>query len=96
MEHDHEERRRMERQSRRSKWILIGFLAVGAFFLLAEHRAHLYGALPYLLLMACVLMHLFHGHGSHGGHDTGRLSARDDVPDTKDLPPAHEHGGNKS
>jgi hypothetical protein len=22
--------------------------------------------LPYLLLLACPLMHLFHGHGGHG------------------------------
>lgn len=44
--------------------------AVAAYFLLTEHRAHFFGALPYLLLLACPLMHLFmhHGHGSHGGH----------------------------
>lgn len=46
------------------------FLAVAAFFLLSEHRAHTLGALPYLLILACPLMHLFmhHGHGGHGGH----------------------------
>lgn len=51
-------------------WILIAFLAIGAFFLITEHRAHLLGALPYLLLLACPLMHLFmhHGHGDHGAH----------------------------
>ncbi|MBA3024371.1 MAG: DUF2933 domain-containing protein [Gammaproteobacteria bacterium] len=50
-------------------WVLIAFLAIAAFFLFAEHRAHLLGALPYLLLLACPLMHLFHhGHGSHGSH----------------------------
>lgn len=59
--------------SSRTKWILIGFFAVGAFFLLTEHRAHLYGALPYLLILACPLMHFFHGHGSHGGsHEHGK------------------------
>jgi hypothetical protein len=42
-------------------------LLVAAFFLLAEHRTHLLGVLPYLLLLACPLMHLFHHHG-HGGH----------------------------
>lgn len=41
---------------------------VAAFFLLTEHRAHLYGALPFLLLALCPLMHLFHGHGGHGDH----------------------------
>jgi hypothetical protein len=36
----------------------------------SEHRAHLFGVLPYLLLLACPLMHFFmHGrHGGHGGH----------------------------
>ena len=36
-----------------------------------EHKAHLEGVLyylPYLLLLACPLMHLFmhHDHGGHG------------------------------
>lgn len=44
------------------------FLAVALFFLLTEHRAHFFGFLPYLLILACPLMHLFHHHG-HGGHD---------------------------
>lgn len=58
-------------ESRRTRWALFGFIAVAGFFLLAEHRAHLYGALPYLLILACPLMHLFHHHGHHGhpGHD---------------------------
>ncbi len=52
----------------RGKWVLIGFLAITGFFLLAEHRAHLFGILPYLLLLVCLLMHFFHGHGNHKGH----------------------------
>jgi hypothetical protein len=49
-------------------WLVLG--AVAAFFLLTEHRAHLFGALPYLLVLACPLMHLFmhRGHGAHGHH----------------------------
>lgn len=52
---------------------LIGFLAVAGFFIATEHTAHLYGALPYLLLLACPLMHLFMhgGHGHHGSHQAG-------------------------
>lgn len=44
--------------------------AIAAYFLLAEHRAHLFGALPYVLLLACPLMHVFmhRGQGGHG-HD---------------------------
>jgi hypothetical protein len=46
------------------------------FYLLAEHRAHVFGVLPYLLVAACPLMHLFmhHGHGGHGGHGGQRDS----------------------
>ena len=55
------------RRYSRSKWVLIGFLLIAGFFLFSEHRAHLLGFLPYLLLLACPLMHLFHhGHGHHG------------------------------
>ena len=50
--------------SQRGKWAFLGFLAIALFFLWTEHRAHLLGALPYLLVFACPLMHLFHhGHG---------------------------------
>ncbi|MBN9341497.1 MAG: hypothetical protein ABT02_10010 [Comamonadaceae bacterium SCN 68-20] len=48
----------------------IGYVAIGAvaaYFLLTEHLAHVVGALPFLLLLACPLMHVFM-HGSHGGH----------------------------
>ena len=42
--------------------------AVAAYFLLSEHRAHFIYALPFLLLLACPLMHVFmhHGHSGHG------------------------------
>ena len=51
----------------------IGLLVLGAvatYFLLSEQRAHFFGALPFLLLLACPLMHVFmhHGHGGHGNH----------------------------
>lgn len=55
------------KQAGRTGWVFAGFLAVAAFFLLTEHRAHLYGALPYLLFLACPLMHLMHHRGHHGG-----------------------------
>jgi hypothetical protein len=49
--------------------VLIGFLAIIGFFLFTEHRAHLFGILPFLFLLACPFMHFFmHGrHGTHGG-----------------------------
>ena len=44
--------------------------------LLTGHQAHLLGFAPYLLLLACPLMHLFM-HGGHGGHHEPRGSARE-------------------
>ena len=43
------------------------FVGIAGFFLVTEHTAHLYGALPYLFLLSCLFMHLFM-HGSHGAH----------------------------
>ena len=56
----------------RSGLVLCGFMLVAAFYLLTEHTAHMFGALPFLLILACPLMHLFHhrGHGGHGGQAT--------------------------
>jgi hypothetical protein len=51
--------------------VLIAFLAIAGFFLWQEHRVHLLGILPFLLLLACPLLHLFM-HGGHGGHGAGR------------------------
>ena len=41
-----------------------------AFYLLREHWGHVTGLWPYLLLLACPLMHLFHRHGGHGSRGT--------------------------
>ena len=57
----------------RSRWGL-GWLvlaAVAGWFLWEEHRAHLLGALPYVLVLACPLMHLFMHRGHHGHHHRG-------------------------
>ena len=52
----------------RGQWIFYGFLAFIGFLLFTEHRAHVLGILPYLILLACPLMHMFM-HRGHGGHD---------------------------
>ena len=55
----------------RANIALAGFMVIAIFFLVMEHKAHLLGfyaehevhilgALPYLLLLLCPLMHLFH------------------------------------
>lgn len=61
----------------RAGMVLLGFLAIAGFFLWTEHEAHIMAVIPYLpflLLLACPLMHLFmhHGHGGHGNHNNLR------------------------
>ena len=55
----------------RSGIALVAFLGIVGFFLVTEHTAHVFGFLPYLLLLACPLMHFLHrGHRQrHGRHD---------------------------
>ena len=72
MKHDHLQHN-SEPQSFWSSRYLIGLIVFGAiatYFLLSEHRAHFFGALPFLLLLACLLMHFFM-HGGHGHHHGG-------------------------
>lgn len=61
--------------------VCAGFLLIAGFFLITEHTAHVLGALPWLLLAACPLMHLFmhHGHGGHG-HGAGTGDKSDATP----------------
>jgi len=75
---------------------LIVLGAIAAYFLLSEHRAHFFGALPFLLLLACPLMHVFmhRGHGGHaggqgyqhGGEQRPNASAASQPPKTGDQP----------
>lgn len=66
MDHDEHSGRR-DFFSSRANIVLVGFLAIGGYFLVAEHGAHLIPFLPWLLILACPLMHVFM-HGGHGGH----------------------------
>lgn len=60
----------------RNRLVLIGFLAIAAYFLWTEHRAHVVQYLPFALLLLCPLLHFFHGghggHGAHGGSGEGK------------------------
>ena len=47
--------------------VLLASLGVAGVYLLTQHWAHAVAYLPWLLLLACPLMHGFM-HGSHGGH----------------------------
>ena len=57
------------------RWQLaaISLVLVVSFFLLREHWGHMLGLAPYLILLACPLLHLLHHHGGHhhDGHHHG-------------------------
>ena len=48
-------------------WALVA--AVAALLIVTGHGPHAIGYLPFLILLACPLMHMFmhRGHGGHGG-----------------------------
>jgi hypothetical protein len=76
----------------RTGLVTIGFLAIGGFFLVTEHRAHLIPylgyMLPLLLIFACLPMHFM--HGGHGGHGGG-ANSDDDRSDSGRSTPPHQH-----
>lgn len=55
--------------------VLLAALGIGAFLLIFEHRVHIFAGNGFLalLLLGCVVMHLFM-HGGHGGHGGGDKS----------------------
>ena len=62
---------------------LLGFLATIGFLLTTEHRAHVLGLLPFMLLLACPLLHVFH---HSGGHEDPQ-----ERPGAPSRAPHHEH-----
>ncbi|HSC93671.1 MAG TPA: DUF2933 domain-containing protein [Burkholderiales bacterium] len=63
----------------RAKWVFVAFALIAAYFLIAEHKAHLLGWLSaygiWLLLLACPLLHMF----MHGGHGHRHESRKEDM-----------------
>lgn len=54
--------------------VTLALAGLGA-YLLRTHTGHMLSALPYVILLACPLLHLFgHGHG-HGHGDSGKRPA---------------------
>lgn len=78
----------------RANIVLIAFMAIAGFYLITEHGAHVFGYLPFLLLLACPLLHMFM-HGGHGGHRDAKLPVgKPDNDSTPPEPPAvggHQH-----
>lgn len=69
--------------------IVIGtFVLVLVGLLFTEHRLHVLGFAPLLLLLLCPLLHMsMHGgHGGHGGQDSDQPNAPDSAP-----PAPHRH-----
>jgi hypothetical protein len=62
----------------RAGFALAAFIAIALFFLITEHTAHVFGLLPFALLLLCPLLHLFM-HGGHGGHGGGSRDGSDDA-----------------
>ena len=79
MEHEHHSENRKGWLNSTSNWVLLAFLAIAGFYLIAEHKAHVFGMLPFLILLACPLLHVFM-HRGHAGHS-------DDSPSA-----GHDHG----
>jgi len=70
--HDHDNSCEINSWFKRHRLISYGALAVLAYYLWAEHREHVIVLLPYLLLAACPLMHIFMHHGHHGHHHSNQ------------------------
>lgn len=66
---------RRDPRSGRARWVFGAFALFGAVLLALEHRVHLLGVLPWLILLACPLMHLFmhrgHGHRPREPNEEG-------------------------
>lgn len=93
-----EQQRETNRMPSASKWAMVGFLVIAGYFLITEHRAHVVQFLPFLLILACPLLHIMHGgHGAHGDQtkskqgweggdeDSGQVNTR-----IKEKEPQHE------
>jgi len=58
----------------------LGLIGAASYFLLMEHRQHVWQYLPFLILLACPFMHIFM-HGGHGHGDHGSNSKKEDESD---------------
>jgi hypothetical protein len=80
--HQDERQTMQEHSTSLSRWrsplgiFMLAAGAVGIYYLLTEHLVHVSQSIPFLFLLACPLMHLFHGHGHHGRHSQGEPADR--------------------
>jgi len=95
MDHDHHPVRPQTSPASGAKWARwkvegIMFVVIIGLYLLREHWRPLLGVAPYLLLLACPLMHVFmhHGHAGHVGRNSqhGRDQAGSDGSARRQVP----------
>ncbi len=66
----------------------LGLIGAVTYFLLVEHQEHVWQFLPYLIFLACPLMHLFmhrghgHSHSRGDGHAQAHHEHDDDPSDS--------------
>jgi hypothetical protein len=91
----------MSTQKKVSFWLTpkglasLGLIGATTYFLLMEHRQHVWQFLPFLILLACPLMHMFmhggHGHGDHESEPDKDAYQRGLEDGRKDNEPRHHH-----
>lgn len=76
-----------------NQWLLWIGLAAAVAWMFFRHNAHFVQLLPFLILLACPLLHVF-GHGGHGGHSGDGDAKPQDNKQRQTPPPAqggHQH-----
>ena len=90
--HQHSESTGRPDWSRINQWLLWLGLAAAVALLYFGHGAHMLQLAPFLILLACPLMHVF-GHGGHGGHAHRQPNDAADRGDPPTRPGAGGGGG---
>ncbi len=68
----------------------LALIGAVSYFLLIEHRQHVFQFLPYLILLLCPLMHVFM-HRGHGGHAHGDHTESNDEAYRRGLEEGKKH-----
>lgn len=66
----------------RTAMVTICVVLILGFLIYTGHSAHLLGVAPYLLILACPLMHIFM-HSGHGGHHGDSAEKKENVKEAK-------------
>jgi hypothetical protein len=75
----------------------LSLIGAASYFLLVEHRQHVWQYLPFLILLACPFMHVFmHGGHNHGSGDDDHSSNKKDESDQNAYQRGLQEGRKKS